>query len=234
MRRAFTWIEVLVCIAVISVAVSVTVPTIAQVRLHALTASCQMQQHSIGHGVTMLALSRQGRLPTGPIEVGGWFEDPDRGSPIELFSAYRRDLGLHHEEGWYGLGLIWKERLVDSGKVFYCPGRTRLGRGYLHAWPRSFAGLTPTDGKTRIVSAYAYRGGLTSQPETPRGPLRLDRHPGSLAIFADDPMYGAVWHERGYNVAFLDGHVSFAGFDYAPVPDTRLWLLWQEVKGYWY
>ena len=91
---------------------------------------------------------------------------------------------------------------------------------------------TPADGKTLVWTSYVYRGGLTSQAGTPNGPLNVYRNPSTSALLADSPCFNSIWHEDGYNVAFIDTRVRFFHFDSPIVPDGRLQFFWQSVDAF--
>lgn len=171
----------------------------------------------------------RGWLPSGPIESGFWFDDVDRGSPIELYDATRSAQGLSGSDGWYGQGLLWLRGYVTEPVLFYCPRRAQQGWGLGNAWPRRWNGWQPDDGKTRIFTSYAYRGGLASQGDGPWGRLNLHRLPPGSAVLADNPMYGARWHEQGHNIALIDGRVQGVRPE-LPMIDGRLQHYWPRVQ----
>jgi prepilin-type processing-associated H-X9-DG protein len=142
--------------------------------------------------------------------------------------------GLSSQDGWYGFGLLWKYGYVENGKVYYCPAADKKGGvGHNQAWPRAFDDdRNPADGKSRIFSTYVYRGGLSSQTGTSNGPLSINRNSGALATFADNPCSGNMWHEKKYNVAFLDGHIESFTFDNSVVPAGHLQDFWQAINAW--
>ena len=236
-RLGFTLIELLVVIAIILVLVSITLPSLGWVRHQLREAQCQRNLSLLSRGLVSHAMVGGGWLPSGPIEVSGsqWRDDPDRGSPIELYDARRPTASppANSDEGWYGQGIAWKSGFVDTGQTFYCPQREDKGRGYRNDWPGNISpGDNPVD-KTRIVGSYAYRGGLWSHKGTEHGPLNLDSNSGRLALIADYPGFSAMWHNDGYNVAFLDTHVEFIPTDRPLVYDSRVYRLWEEINAYW-
>ncbi len=233
--KALTLIELLVVLAVISLMVGIAAPAAKHLRQHAGMLDCQFRLRTLAVSLATYAAGAGGSLPPGPIEIQGpgspWVDDPDRGSPLVLFEAARIGRAdLSSQNGWYGQGLLWEGGYVEDGHLYYCPEVQRMDWGYDKAWPRRInSDRTPADGKTLVWSSYAYRGGLSSQIGTPNGPLNVYRNPSTLAVLADSPCFNSMWHEDGYNVAFIDTHVRFFHFDHPIVPDGRLQVLWQSV-----
>ncbi len=234
-KRGFSLVELLVTVGIISIVVGIAVPSMVHVREQARVVNCRASLRGLVAAIPMYAISNGGWLPPGPIERSLASDDPDYGSPIEPFNNnWRVDNGLSSQDGWYGFGLLWKGGYVDDGLVYYCPSaQSRGGIGHNQAWPRSFDDdRNPSDGKSTVFSTYAYRGGLSSQAGKPDGPLNINRNPGTLAVFADDPCSGNMWHEKKYNVAFLDCHVESFAFDEPVVADGHIQTLWQAI-GAW-
>ena len=225
----------MVVAAVVSVLASIAVPAYRSALRRAQTAACQIQLANLARGLTAYAMESRGWLPPGPVERSLWEGDPDRGTPYELYNHGRvkPELKLSSQNGWYGLGLTWKRGHVNQGQTYYCPSATTGGGvDYEQAWPRSFDGeRDPSDGKSAVFSTYAYRGGMTSKAGTPLGPINALRTVGSTPILADNPCSMQMWHEGGYNVAFLDGRAQFFGFAAPIVTSGHLPTLWQAIQG---
>ncbi len=233
---AFSLIELLVVVGIIAVLVAIAAPSAVRVRQHAREVNCRITLVRLSVAMPMYASDNGGFLPPGPIERAYWPGDADRGSPFEMYDYNRIDrTDLSSRDGWYGFGLLWKYGYVDRGEVYFCPAaESKGGVGYDHAWPRTFdANRNPSDGKTRIFGSLAYRGGLSSQAGTPNGPLNIYRNSGALAVLADNPCSGRMWHEGKYNVAFLDGRSEAFHFDQPVVPDGRLYSLWKAINAFW-
>lgn len=235
-RRGFSLLELLVAVGIIAILAGITAASVMRIRERLRIVTCQGPLRTLVTG--MLAYgSDGGSLPPGPVERAYWSGDPDRGTPYEPYDRRRADdVSLSSQEGWYGLGLLWKNSYVHDGGAYYCPAAKRKGGiTPAQAWPRAFDGSRnpADDGTSRIFSTYAYRGGLSSHSGKPDGPLNLNRDPSGLATVADNPCSGRMWHDGGYNVAYLDGHVAFADFDSPPVTAGRLKGLWEAIDAYW-
>jgi len=229
---AFTVLELLVVVAIISVLASIAIPSMTSVVKQVRKVCCQAQMAGLAKGAYTYTCDFDGWLPPGPVERGFWAGDPDRGLPYELYNARRvEDPALNSRNGWYGLGLIWKSAYVDRGELFYCPSAGRNGGlKRKQAWPRSFdASRDPSDGKSRVCSTIAYRGGLSSQAGTSLGPINVSRSSAGDPMLADNPCAGRMWHDGGYNIAFVDAHVQFYDFGSPIVSDGYLPALWEAV-----
>ena len=235
-RRGFTLIELLVVIAIISLLVAITVPALGRIKEQARIISCKSQLADLTRAMIGYSSENRDRLPSGPIqsmmEVSPWPTDPDLGWPNELYDRSRIGTAMRSQNGWYGLGLLWKRGFIEQGQKFYCPTAQDNGwLSYNQAWPRQVnPSGDPADGKKRVASSYVYRGGLLSQAGTPNGPLEISGNSSSAGVLADDPCTGAMWHSKGYNVSYLDGRVEFCQMDKSPVLRGRLQDFWPIVE----
>ena len=236
-RRGFTLIELLVVIAIISLLVAITVPALGRIKEQARLINCKSQLADLTRAMIGYSNDNRDRLPSGPIQsmldASPWPTDPDLGCPYELYDRTRiGNTALRSQNGWYGLGLLWKRGFIEQGQKFYCPTAQDKGLlGYNQAWPRRFnSARDPIDDKIRVASSYAYRGGLLSQAGTPNGPLEISGNSSSAGVLADNPCAGAMWHSKGYNVSYLDGRVEFCQMDKSPVPRGKLQDFWPIVE----
>jgi prepilin-type N-terminal cleavage/methylation domain-containing protein/prepilin-type processing-associated H-X9-DG protein len=232
-RRAFTLVEVLLTVSIIALLTAIMTPAMHQARAAARRTTCATQLRALVLAGNCYAQEHRGWLPPGPREIYfGGPADPDRGSPLELFCAARvGQADLSSQNGWYGQGLLWQQRALDSGRFFYCPEVEAQGWGYAQAWPQHFDKDPEHAGEKSVVTgAYIYRGGHASAAGTPDGPLNAMRSSGNEPLFTDSPLYGSMWHGTGYVVAYLDGHVQFRPFSTPPVTTVQLAPLWQAVS----
>ena len=232
-RRGLVLVE-LVVVAIIMLLIAITLPVMHQARLSARRASCGSQVKALALGSALYGQENGGWLPPGPKELsmgGRWARDPDRGSPLELFGAERiGSANLSSQIGWYGQGLLWKQGAVNDGRFFYCPELESRGWGYALAWPQQMSVAPDRAGEKAVVTgSYIYRGGYASQAGTSDGPRNSAWDSGGEPLFADSPLYGAMWHGGGYTVGYLGGQVEFRTFAAPVVTGLVVGPLWDAV-----
>lgn len=118
-RRAFTLLDLIVSIAVITLLVSLLLPSLTFVTESGRRVVCQSNLRQIGIGLLGYADDNKGLLaPSVFLQSGlgrGAFEPQ---SMIALRVAPERQV---FDSTWDGLGLLYKSEYVDEPKVFYCP-----------------------------------------------------------------------------------------------------------------
>lgn len=110
-RAAFTLIELLVVIAIISLLVSILIPSLVKAKELARRTTCAVNLRSLFSGVYLYANDHDDSLPYHPLNL-----------------KYRCVVWSDSEKEWMGLGKVYSDKYVDTGKIFYCPSNT--GRGY--------------------------------------------------------------------------------------------------------
>src|SRR5262245_66042620 len=118
--RAFTFLDLLVSMAVIAVLIGILLPTLASVNETARRVACQSNIRQIGLGVVMYADDWPGQLPPSaylPAPNGNSVQGPRE--PQNMLTV-RRDLA-DHGGGWDGIGWLYGRDYLTAPKVFYCP-----------------------------------------------------------------------------------------------------------------
>ena len=191
-QTGFTLIELLVVVSIIALLVSILLPSLNQAKELAKRTICASNLRNLGLGFAMYANDYKGRTPPTDDE-------------FFCYDAYRVD-GVKKTPGinrWAQHGLLYSLGYVENPRVFYCPSDT--WSVYQNDWD---------DPARRKVTALVFREisapGYTSEayPYKTRN-YGLPFGPADIAIMADRPCYNECWHESGYNVLYLDSHVSW-------------------------
>lgn len=117
-RRAFTLVELLVVISIITLLVAILVPSLARARELARETGCLSNVHSQLRGVHLYAAERDGDLVCGsanPLRFSGYSGDLP---PVNSAASFQLWLGLNQQYSTHGL--LAKHALLDLG-VFFCP-----------------------------------------------------------------------------------------------------------------
>lgn len=189
--QAFTLIDILVTITVISVLIGLMLPSIAMVRESARKVICSSNMRQIGLGMNLYAEDNNDMLPSSV------FLDDDGGrtaSPLEphLMDTIRTDPDQFADRvwgQWDGVGLLFYKGYISAPSVYYCPSHegTNTLEAYEDQWNFDTIG--------EIIANYQYRG------IGPKGQRLLYNIKSSDAIVTDSlRSLEDVNHERGLNV----------------------------------
>lgn len=249
-ERAFTLIEVLVVIAIMSVLLGISLPVVRRVRVVAKRYACQSNLRNIAIALETYSHDYNGWLLYEGQELhysfGGWKGTGSSTPAIRPLNKY--------------LQLDVRPTSSSSTKVFRCPADIG-GEGY-----QSEAYVT--FGNSYYLNRFFVSGVLpTRHPREEftvllreirqyQGPVNLDqiREPSRLAGIGDhgwldqvDPIgmfyCGGGWHgrEHWHNLAFMDGHMAyveirkgiFESEPYRMLPWPELWRRANELQTQW-
>ena len=111
---AFTLIELLVVVAIISLLVSILLPSLSQARELARRSLCMSNLHHVGVAIHMYANDNKGRSPRC---------HADGVSPIAGYYAWVND-AEYGQPGPVGLGLLIRHGyLPEDGHILFCPSQ---------------------------------------------------------------------------------------------------------------
>jgi prepilin-type N-terminal cleavage/methylation domain-containing protein len=207
-RRGFTLIELLVVIAVIALLVTLLVPSLKVAKKMAQQTVCMSNQRQIAIALNYYATDDEGgHFPPAPAWANASmmfevYSDPNPPRP--------EDVG--YDDGWFGLGLLFTTRTIDTERVLYCPGQVPP-----FVYPEGWTSTIWSHRHWRI-SSYIYRlfgqrnPGITREMIDAMHKMSLWNMPPRFALSADlfhGPLYWVHTTPLGIGVAFADGHAEF-------------------------
>ena len=197
--RGFTLIELLAVIAIISVLVSILLPSLNRAKKLAMRVTCGSNLHGVNMAYGLYASGYKRCVPV------GYF-----GCKQINYRIYQK--GRVADQGFLIFGYLYLADMIPDPKAFDCPTCPIIN---YTAWP-------PGGGATETVNAgYGCRPaqgaywGTTTQERVPNPfPHLYDLH--SKAIVADiasKPLHVDQRHVNGVNVGYLDGSVHWINRD---------------------
>lgn len=184
MSRAFTLVDVLVCIAIIAVLIGLLIPTLGRVNETARRVVCQSNVRQVGLGVVMYADEHKGQLPPSKfVQRGPVNRDGSSGfAPQRTITVREAVPDVATPTGvWDGLGALFDQGYLPAPKVFYCP--SHWGE---HPFTRYSMEWSPTGGL--IVCNYHYRAEGPMRPVAPGSPSA----PTTSALYLIDPAQSSL------------------------------------------
>ena len=221
-RPAFTLVELLIVIGIITVLIAVLLPTLRTVRMQAGRTVCSSNLRQIMQATLSYATENDAHLPYANWEdtvnatnyyPRGWlFASPRKGTwPLGLGGQWSI---LRPPEAGMQTGVLWP--YLHNMGVYHCPGDTngdRSGAQILSTYRMNGAEC----GYWRAVSSSP---GLTlTQIKRAAADTALYWESNESGAGANDGSFDAYneinppWHNYGVNVAMLDGHVDFWDFN---------------------
>ncbi len=226
-RRAFSLVELMVVVAVISILLGLLMPGLARVRETTYRVLSASNQRSLGQGFTLWAGSHEGKLPPSRLLFDS---SPDLGELMRTYAPLtgeERDsgAGLHSaairpgsrppvgrlaaaaaRHGWDGLGHLFASGLIPEPTTFYTPAH----RGdhpferYEHDWaPPGEEEAGPPDHV--VYCNYHYSGHLDE-----RGRLvSLERDASKIIVTDGMRRQNDVTHRDGINILRAGGSVEW-------------------------
>lgn len=196
MKRAFTLVELLVCIAVIALLIGLLAPALGRARESARTVACASNQRQMAMGWALYAGAHS-----------------DRAMPLAYWSS--EDIGAGQQIFWWGThGTLTTP--VDYSRGFLAPylDATLSPRSVFECPCQPWGSYRPQGPSRTITSTYGYNGYYLSPAKTPgwgdkigfRPWRRLGdvQRPGDLYVFADALLSGGSPTALPSNTALLD------------------------------
>jgi prepilin-type N-terminal cleavage/methylation domain-containing protein len=210
--RGFTLVELLVVIGIIAVLVGVLLPALTKARSAANRAQCLSNQRQLATAFNVYAYNNKGRFP---------YNFNGMNASLAWYVWYKEaEAYPFTDQGWFGLGMLWRTGVLRDPKAFYCPEQ----REERYTYPKGWEGWGGAGGRDRKSIGYLYRlfhqniPPHVTQAEVDKiSLLRMGRFRGRIAIAADIFYYWPHLQPWGINVAFPDGHaewVSMTKYDF--------------------
>ena len=154
-RSGFTWVELIVCFAVIGLLVALLIPAIYDARIPSRRTECRYNLRNVGIAIQAFATSKKGALP--PLTGGFWIADPnDQVKEAGLLEApwtvallpYLEQSKLHDRlrvpPGWDRSTSDELQQLAQTSiRTYHCPGTQNPHAGGLSYVAN--AGIIPED-----------------------------------------------------------------------------------------
>ena len=220
-RSGFTFVEMLIVITIISVLVSLLLPSIQKAQELARRGVCASNLRQIGTGYAEYVQDNH-----------GWTPYNLAGRPYEMYILY------HKNSGWYNDGILYRDEYVNTGRVYFCPSKRKrnIESGYEYNWwvihddPAAVMGWSDGDFYSRsnytpwfsrkpgggYGRLYAMDANTALNCDNLNWPLSVG-HNGATQTTRDDP--------AAYNVLYADGAVSFW------IDTDR--ISWNEMTAFW-
>ena len=199
-RRAFTLVELLVVVAIISILIAMLLPALSRAKELAKRTQCasNLRQLTVAH-VMYATNQRDGSFaPASPAYGSGGHEQNVR-NKVDAGRAGTLP-------AWVGHGLLWANNFFDQPKSFYDPwweGQDNLRYGGSRAWPKN----GDPEAEDAICSNYFIRDTLKDDNGDWRPVNNNDS--SDVAALSDDFQRGEGRHlGEGHNVIYADGHAE--------------------------
>lgn len=224
-RAAFTLVELLVAIGIITLLIGILLPALSMARHQARQAACASNLHQVGLAIFAYANINHGCMPYGPAGTAAPLF-----SPVNFYPRWGVVTNLISDEDPIpalngmpvGLGMLLQLQLANEPRVLFCPdvdqssiadmelaayGQTQAQCDYFYrhaSWTNLDANPTPADINVRLGNL-----GFNSQGRRIHA-IVMDVNlivPSQLAGFGG---YTRTCHDNGSNVNCLydDGHVE--------------------------
>lgn len=214
LSAAFTLIELLTVIAIISILIAIMVPAVATVRAKANAAKCISNLRQIGSGIYAVAADGPPHLPAGYYPPVDYFDNDYKFGAWYLLVAEK--MGLTQKSSDSG----WTAQLSPNANIFVCPDNPTPKTIQLGPGGSAYGNLS-----------YGYNDAALGSTVTPSGPtwnnnicIAAMTNASKVIMVADSNADGfydcivndwggkAMWpgnrHQGCAHVLFCDGHVA--------------------------
>jgi prepilin-type processing-associated H-X9-DG protein/prepilin-type N-terminal cleavage/methylation domain-containing protein len=125
MKKAFTIIELLVVVAIITILAGLLMPALDRARRQARGVSCMSNERNVGMQLHMISNEQDGYFPTCYEYINGWSSKPLDGSPppepLDPKAGYYHWTAIIDPEGYPPESDPWTFEYPMKADVFVCP-----------------------------------------------------------------------------------------------------------------
>ena len=189
-------IELIVVLSVIMLLTSILFPGLQAARDGARRVMCSANQRQIGVAFMLFGSDENGRLPR------SWFQEQDR-LPDMMAMTTGESEDQATPASFDGLGLLWKDRYIDSPACCFCPAHASE-----HTFEAAQSKLSSGPGPDPTYCNYHYTGHLTRGDPTQRMRRRLSDP--NLILLTDGLRSRSDFnHQHGMNILKSDGSTIY-------------------------
>lgn len=166
-RSAFTLLELLVVIGIITILLAITIPVLAGARREGMTVSCGTRLRELGNALQMYANDYDGRL----MPAAYWSFSTIGTGPVAYWWGTNEAPVVDHEKGF-----VWPylQSHLDGNGVFECP-------------EQPWGSYTPQGAAQSVTSTYGYNGYYLSPEYTPGWGFQIANRPWQSVSTVRDP-----------------------------------------------
>jgi prepilin-type N-terminal cleavage/methylation domain-containing protein/prepilin-type processing-associated H-X9-DG protein len=218
--KGFTLIELLVVIAIIALLLAILMPSLNAAKERAKRILCGSNLKQISIGLRVFANDNNNRIPE-PLLKGATTSGGARAYMVFYVNLSATSESDKIDEVWQ-LGYLFTDKIIEDGKVFYCPSGTRKYEDYVgdFSWPyisdrtrsnphvvRTGYSYVPSGRKKLNLSNGMYSHEYTSKYS--------DLNSNAIMVADYVLSLNSLNHKgtgnksSGINALFGDGHVSF-------------------------
>lgn len=235
----FTLIELLMVIAIISLLVSILMPSLRYARIRAGALKCASQMRILGTGLFAYAGENRGRIPPTYISAAHSLGTVNVGL-IDYHGLWVMwsGPGFSDHKGLWGLGYLYPHYMPNH-EMFYCPVQAVKGSeliGYKTHFKEWFGDPSRSVGAMYLYRAWPRYNSYQEAADagqiaavTLSLEIKARNNVGLVADLVADHLHTGPVHEVGFNVLYAGGNVEW----YNCGRDSDYIQLGNECEDFW-